>query len=96
MTNKKKGLLIGCAPFLGLFAIFVIYAVVAFIFTSIGADTEMVSQNSEPTLATMIYSLIAVIISLLGIVCVLGIPIGIGAGAYYIFGKSDSENKKIK
>lgn len=82
MTNKKKGLLIGCAPILGLFAIFVIYAIINFVFSIMGF-----THGEQGTLITVINSLIAIIMSFLGIVCVLGIPVGIGVGIYYTFVK---------
>ncbi|MFA6422611.1 MAG: hypothetical protein WCV92_04395 [Candidatus Buchananbacteria bacterium] len=76
--NKKIGLFLLIGPIIGLIAIFIIYAIVNFIGSSMGSTVE------SPLLAI---SIITVILSFLGIICVLGVIIGIPLGIIFLLKK---------
>lgn len=74
--NKKIGLFLLIGPFVGLFAIVMIYAILAFVInTSVGFGTESLY---------IVAKIINVILGLFGIICVGGIFIGIPLGIIYL------------
>lgn len=66
--NKKIGLFLLIGPFVGLIAILIIYTIVAFVINSSGTGAET---------SLVIARIINVILGLLGIICVVGIIVGI-------------------
>lgn len=86
--NKKIGLWLLFGPIIGLVAIFVLYAIASFIFASMGVASEA-SQGDSASLAVIIKSIISIILGLSGILCVIGILIGIPLGIIYIFKKDN-------
>lgn len=84
--NKKIGLFLLIGPFVGLIAILVIYAIVAFVINaSVGAGAESPS---------IVANIINVILGLLGIICVIGILVGIPLGIIYLNKKELVEGAK--
>lgn len=83
--NKKIGLFLLIGPFVGLIAVLMIYAIVSFVVGSAGADPE------SSSIAT---NLIRIILGFLGIICVIGILVGIPLGIIYLNKKelADGEN----
>ena len=83
--NKKIGLFLLIGPFVGLIAILIIYAIVAFVISSSGTGTET---------SLVIARIINVILGLLGIVCVIGIIVGIPLGILFLGKKELAEGTK--
>src|SRR3989338_2618991 len=83
--NKKIGLFLLVGPFVGLIAVLMIYAIAAFIISSAGADTQ------SPSIAA---NIIRVILGFLGIICVIGILVGIPLGIIYLNKKELTEGAK--
>lgn len=74
--NKKIGLFLLIGPFVGLIAVLMIYAIVAFTINSIaGAGAE------SPSIAA---NIIKVVLGLLGIICIIGILVGIPLGIVFL------------
>ncbi len=73
--NKKIGLFLLIGPFVGLIATLLIYSIVSFILNSAGATTE------TPNVASAI---IMVILGFVGIICIIGILVGIPLGIIYL------------
>lgn len=84
--NKKIGLFLLIGPFVGLIAVLMIYAIVAFIINSAaGAGAE------SPSIAA---NIINVVLGFLGIICVIGILVGIPLGIIYLNKKELAEGAK--
>ncbi len=73
--NKKIGLFLLIGPFVGLIATLVIFGIISFALNSAGATTESPSVVS---------AIIRVILGFVGIVCVIGILVGIPLGIIYL------------
>jgi len=84
--NKKIGLFLLIGPFVGLIAVLMIYAIVTFVINaSAGTGAE------SPSIAA---SLINVILGFLGIICVIGILVGIPLSIVFLSKKELVEGAK--
>jgi hypothetical protein len=73
--NKKIGLILIIGPIVGLISVLVSYSVIAFVLRSGGSGSET---------SLVVAQIINVILGLLGVVCVVGIIIGIPMGILFI------------
>jgi len=83
--NKKIGLFLLIGPFVGLIATLTIYAIVSFVISSSGAGTETSLVAAQ---------IIRAVLGLFGIVCVIGIMVGIPLGIIFLAKKELVEGAK--
>ena len=90
--NKFLGLLFLIGPFAGLILTLVAYAVVAFVIANVepgvasqgGLPIEAGVMEPEPELRVVVGSIINMILGLLGLICVVGIIVGIPLGIIFL------------
>jgi uncharacterized protein with PQ loop repeat len=84
--NKKIGLFLLIGPFVGIIAVLMIYVIVAFV---INASAGAVSESPS-----IVVNIINVILGFLGIICVIGILVGIPLGIVFLNKKELAEGAK--
>jgi len=95
--NKKLGLVFLLGPICILVVILVIYAIVSFaISTGSPSETGLLNTGSvtglvQQSRGAAIASIINVVLGLLGVICVLGIIVGVPLGIYFLARKEPGE-----
>jgi len=96
---KKLGLILIIAPFAGLLAVLILYAVATFILNAIiaGSSPDVVNGvaelSTQPSLGFTVARIINAVLGLLGIVCVLGIFTAFPAGIILLIIEAARKNK---
>ncbi len=96
---KKLGLILIIAPFAGLIAILILYAVTSFILQAFmaGSGPEVVNGvvelSTQPSLGLTIGKIITAVLGFLGIICVLGIFTAFPAGIILLIIEAVRKNK---
>lgn len=88
--NKRLGLFLVIAPFVGLGLVLAIYAISTFAITSIIDANPAVSVSVDTQTIETIGALISVGLSLLGVVFIIWMFVGIPIGMYFLFRKDIS------
>lgn len=83
--NKKIGLFLLIGPIVGLIALIIINGIVSFFVGSTGADPESLSIT---------VNIVRVILAFLGLICVIGILVGIPVGIIYLNKKEIAKDIK--
>ncbi|MCX6744236.1 MAG: hypothetical protein NTX82_01795 [Candidatus Parcubacteria bacterium] len=96
---KKLGLILIIAPFAGLIAILLLYAIITFILQAIiaGSTPDVVNGVAEltaqPSLGLAVAKIVNVVLGVLGIICVLGIFTAFPAGIILLIIEAARKNK---
>lgn len=83
--NKKKGMALIIGPFICLVFVFAAYAVATFVAAQMyGLSVEESMNTPANELSSVALNIVNVILGLIGILCVIGIPIGIILGIIFL------------
>lgn len=85
MTSSKKRLtaiLLMVGPFVLLPIILAVYAISSFVFSSAGSDATF--GGGDASLTMVIGNIVSIVLGLAGMLCVLGIFVGIPLGIYFL------------